>query len=118
MMRYCFTLDLKDDPQLIKEYEEHHKHVWPEVLSNITRSGIQQMQIYRLHTRLFMIMDVQDGFSFEYKSTLDKASSKVQEWEQLMWKYQEPLPLAKPGEKWMLMEKLFDLEEQVVTKEE
>jgi L-rhamnose mutarotase len=31
----------------------------------------------------------------------------VQEWEALMWKYQQALPKVKPGEKWMLMDRIF-----------
>jgi L-rhamnose mutarotase len=109
MKRYCLTLDLKDDPQLIAEYEEYHRAVWPEILQSITGSGIEHMQIYRFSNRLFMIMDVNQSFSFEGKTAADASNSRVQDWETLMWKYQQPLPGAKPGEKWMLMEKIFDL---------
>ena len=51
MKRYCLTLDLKNDPKLIAEYDHHHKQVWPEVLHSIKKSGIQSMEIFRLHTR-------------------------------------------------------------------
>lgn len=30
--------------------------------------------------------------------------------EKLMWKFQKALPEAKPGEKWLLMERIFKLE--------
>ena len=109
MKRYCLALDLKDDPSSIAEYEAHHRQVWPEILSSIKDSGIEQMEIYRTQNRLFMIMETEDGFSFENKAKADAANAKVQEWEQLMWKYQQALPRAKPGEKWVLMEKIFEL---------
>jgi L-rhamnose mutarotase len=67
------------------------------------------MEIYRLGNRLFMIMDADDSFSFEQKAAMDASNPKVQEWEELMWKFQKPLPWAKPGEKWMLMDKIFQL---------
>ena len=108
MKRYCLALDLKDDVVLIAEYELYHKTVWPEILSSILNSGIEQLQIYRTGNRLFMIMEVNDSFSFEAKATADAENIKVQEWETLMWKYQQALPLAKQGEKWMLMEKIFE----------
>ena len=111
MKRYCLALNLKNDDQLIRQYEEHHKKVWPEIIASIKDSGIEQMEIYRLGTRLFMIMEVNDDFSFERKSDMDKNNSKVQEWEELMWKYQTPLEGAKPGEKWILLNKIFDLNE-------
>lgn len=109
MKRYCLALDLKDDAALIAEYEVYHRAVWPEILDSIKSSGIEQMEIYRTGNRLFMIMEVNESFSFEAKAKADAANAKVQEWETLMWKYQQALPLAKPGEKWMLMEKIFDL---------
>ncbi|MDQ6610467.1 MAG: L-rhamnose mutarotase, partial [Bacteroidota bacterium] len=61
--------------------------------------------------RLFMVMEVSDDFSFESKAVADGQNEKVQEWERLMWLYQEALPGAAEGEKWMLMNKIFDLNE-------
>jgi L-rhamnose mutarotase len=109
--RYCLTLDLKNDPALIAEYERFHERIWPEISRSIKDSGIENMEIYRLGSRLFMIMDVNESFSFEKKSQADRDNPKVQEWEKLMWKFQQPLPEAKPGEKWLLMKKIFELEE-------
>lgn len=109
MKKFCLALDLKDDLQLISEYENYHKSVWPEILKSITDSGISSMEIYRVSNRLFMIMETADNFSFEAKSTADASNEKVQEWEQLMWKYQQALPAAKEGEKWMLMDKIFEI---------
>ena len=107
--RYCLTLDLKNDPQLIAEYEQHHQNVWPEIVKSIKESGITHMEIYRYQTRLFMIMEVNENFSFAAKAAADAATEKVQEWETLMWKYQQALPGARPGEKWQLMDEIFSL---------
>ena len=54
-----------------------------------------------------MIMEVRVGFSFKIKALADESNEKVQEWERLMWKYQQALPFAKPGEKWVAMKKIF-----------
>jgi L-rhamnose mutarotase len=108
--RYCLTLDLKDDPKLIAEYKQHHKMVWPEITRSIRDSGIESLEIYLLGTRMFMIMEVNERFSFEAKGKADKENPKVQEWEKLMWKFQQALPQAKPGEKWLLMDRIFELE--------
>ena len=110
MKRYCLAVDLKEDPSLIREYEAHHEKIWPEIKASIVDSGILSMQIYRTGNRLFMIMETKDDFNFETKSTMDARNKKVQEWEELMWKYQQALPWAKPGEKWLLMDKIFDLD--------
>ena len=109
--RYCMTLDLKDDPQLIAEYRKYHEHIWPEITESIRESGIEDMEIYLLGTRMFMIMEVNDAFSFERKADADRQNPKVQEWEQLMWEFQQALPQAKPGEKWLQMERIFKLEQ-------
>lgn len=107
--RYCLTLDLQDDPQLIAEYQRYHEKVWPEIARSLRDSGIEDMEIYLLGTRLFMIMEVNERFSFEAKAQADRKNPKVREWEELMWKFQKPLPAAKPGEKWLLMRRIFKL---------
>ncbi len=110
-MRYCFALDLKDDLTLIAEYESFHTPggVWPEVPDSLKMAGVENMEIYRCANRLFMIMEVNEHFSFEKKAALDAANPKVQEWEKLMWNFQQPLPWAKEGEKWVAMKKIFEL---------
>lgn len=112
MKRYCLALDLNDDPALIAEYERWHAPGagWPEVRQNDLNAGILDLQIYRTGNRMFMIMETDDDFSFEKKTAMDATNPHVQEWERLMWGYQQPLPNAKPGEKWILMDKIFQFE--------
>ena len=107
--RFCLTLDLQDDPALIEEYKRYHQKVWPEIIRSIKESGIEDMEIYLRGTRMFMVMEVNERFSFEAKTKADLGNPKVQEWENLMWKFQKPLAGAKPGEKWMPMERVFKL---------
>ncbi|QPH40253.1 L-rhamnose mutarotase [Pedobacter endophyticus] len=109
MKRYCFTLDLIDDDELIAAYKQYHQAVWPEILDSITSAGITDMEIYLSGNRLFMIMDTNEAFSFDEKAKADLKNTKVQEWETLMWKYQQALPGAKAGEKWRMMDKIFKL---------
>jgi L-rhamnose mutarotase len=108
--RFCLTLDLKNDPALIAEYKKYHEKIWPEITESIKSSGILDMEIYLLGTRMFMIMEVDESFSFAKKSRADQQNPKVQEWERLMWRFQQALPEARPGEKWLLMERIFKLE--------
>ncbi len=108
--RFCLTLDLKDDPKLIAEYKRYHEKIWPEITRSIQDSGIEDMEIYLLGTRMFMIMEVNDTFSFEAKGQADRLNPKVQEWEKLMSTFQQLLPQTKPGEKWLLMERVFKLD--------
>lgn len=110
MNQYCLALDLKDDPARIARYEEHHRKVWPEILKSMRDAGITGMQIYRVSNRLFMIMQTNASFSFDQKARMDSENEAVQRWEELMWNYQQAIPGSAPGEKWRLMECIFDLE--------
>jgi L-rhamnose mutarotase len=112
MKRYCLALDLKNDPALIAEYERWHQAIWPEIRQSILKAGIEVMDIYRFGNRLFMIMETDDSFSFERKAAMDRENPKVQEWEQLMWKYQQGIPGAGQEEKWVLMDRMFSLQEK------
>ncbi|MGQ0739638.1 MAG: L-rhamnose mutarotase [Bacteroidota bacterium] len=109
MKKLCLALDLKDDEKLIAEYEQYHKNVWPEIIKSIRDSGIEVLDIYRTGNRVFMIIEANEDFSFDKKAAMDNSNPKVIEWEELMWKFQQALPRAKPGEKWRLMEKIFSL---------
>lgn len=111
MKRYTLALDLKDDAALIAEYEHWHREEngWPEIRKSILDAGIINMEIYRTHNRLFMIMETEDNFSFDRKAEMDAANPKVQEWERLMWKFQQPLSWAREGEKWIVMNRIFQL---------
>jgi L-rhamnose mutarotase len=112
MKRYCLTVELKNDPELIARYEAYHRDAWPEILQSLTDSGILSMQIYRLMTRMFMIIETSEDFSFERKSVMDAANLKVQEWEAIMGKFQQSLPGFDPEDpwKWKLMDKVFEFQ--------
>ncbi len=108
MKRYILALDLKENLELIHEYDNWHQKVWPEVLKSIEDSGVVKMEIFRFYNRLCMIMETTDEFSLEGKGKMDKENKKVQEWEKLMWDFQSKVPGSKPNEKWVLMENIFE----------
>ena len=70
MKKHCFTLDLIPDDTLIETYKNHHKKVWPQIEESIRQAGITSLEIYLIENRLFMIMEVNDTFSFEKKQQL------------------------------------------------
>ena len=109
--RLCYSCDLKNDPELIAEYKKYHAagNAWPEITKSIKDAGILDMQIFLTGNRMFMIMDVDETFDPVKKVEMDANNPKVLEWERLMWKYQQGLPWAKEGEKWIQMEKVFQL---------
>jgi len=109
MKRYALALDLQNDEQLIAEYERLHRNVSPEIRRAITDSGITQMEIYRVGDRMFMMIEANDDFSFAAKAAADAVNPHVKAWEKLIWKFQKKIPGSKPDEKWVVMDKIFEL---------
>jgi L-rhamnose mutarotase len=101
MKRYGRTLNLKDDPEILRRYDEYHRAVWPEVERGLLGIGIQRMLIWRLGRRLFMLMETTDNFDPEadFARYMD-SHPRIREWQDLMASFQEPVPEAKPGEWW------------------
>ncbi|SRR5690606_17971959 len=111
--RYCQALDLVNDPEKIRTYIRHHQAIWPEIRTHIVDCGIADMQIWRLGTRLFMIMETNDSYDAAAAAAKAALDPKVQAWEALMWQFQVATPWAREGEKWVAMEKIFDLQQQL-----
>ena len=110
MKTYAQTLDLKDGPDAIARYDEHHRAVWPEVERGLRDIGIQRMRIWRLGRRLFMLMETVDGFDADRDlPRYIESDPRIREWQDLMASLQEPAPGAQPGELWANMELVFTL---------
>lgn len=110
MKRYCQTLQLKDNSELISAYAREHSHVWPEVQAGIREVGILDMQIYIHGNQLFMIMDTVDDFDWEKDNARLAKLPRQAEWEAYMAKFQDADPIAPSHEKWKLMDKIFELD--------
>jgi L-rhamnose mutarotase len=109
MQRYCLALDLINTSNHIEEYEKYHKNIPEAITKSIKEAGITNLEIYRIGTRLFMILEAKDDFTFEKKALMDANNPEVQRWEELMWQFQKPLKEAKEGEKWIVLNKIFQL---------
>jgi len=107
MKRYCQTLTLVDNPELIEKYVEAHAHVWPEVIQGQRQVGILDMQIYRKGRSLFMIMDTKDDFDFARDMSLLATLPRQAEWEAYVAQFQGCDPDAPSSAKWQLMERIF-----------
>lgn len=109
--RFCQTLDLKDNPELIAEYRKRHSEgeAWSEILDGIREVGILEMEIYIVGTRLFMI--VETPVDFDWSEAMSRLSTlpRQQEWEDYMSEFQVAPPGASSDEKWVLMERMFHL---------
>ena len=112
-IRYALALDLVDDPERIAAYEKAHEKIWPEVRDHLRGHGVLQMEIYRLGTRLFMLMEVDPTvYSPQAMAQATVDNPAIVRWETLMWTFQAPTPWTPAGEKWMPMAKIFDLATQ------
>lgn len=109
--RYCQTLDLKDNPELIAEYRKRHSEgeAWSEIIEGIREVGILEMEIYIIGTRLFMI--VETPLDFDWPTAMERLATlpRQQEWEDYMSEFQIAPPGASSDEKWVLMERMFHL---------
>ena len=109
-MRHFLALDLRDDPALIAEYEAHHRRIWPEVRAHLEAHGVTAMSIYRLGTRMVMLMETDDArYDAQAMARATRDNPRIREWEALMWKFQAPTPWTPEGEKWVAMTKIFEL---------
>lgn len=112
-MRYALALDLVDDVRRIADYEKAHESIWPEVRVHLHEQGVLDMEIYRLGTRLFMVMEVDSAvYNAERMAQASLDNPTIVRWETLMWTYQVPTPWTPAGEKWAPMTKIFDLAAQ------
>ncbi len=111
--RFCQTLDLKDNPELIAEYRRRHSRgeAWSEIMEGIREVGILEMEIYLVETRLFMI--VETPVDFDWDSAMERLAKlpRQQEWEDYMSEFQQAPPGASSDEKWRMMERIFHLYE-------
>ena len=108
-MRHCLFLDLRDDLALIAEYEAHHRAVWPEVQQHLREHGVTGMQIWRLGTRMCMVMETDDArFDAARMAQAETTNPRVAEWEALMWRLQAPTPWTPAGRKWVEGTPVFD----------
>ena len=111
--RYCQTLDLRDNPELVAEYRKRHSRaeVWPEILAGIREVGILEMEIYIVGTRLFMIVETPMDFDWDLAMERLAHLPRQQEWEDHVARFQECAPGSTSSQKWRLMERMFYLYE-------
>ena len=110
MSRHVFTVNLKDEPDIVDAYVRHHREVWPEVQASLRAAGVEQMDIYLLGRRLVMVVEM--GHGLDYRTafrTHASSSTRVAEWERLMKTLQEPCAEARSGEWWAAMDPVFHL---------
>ena len=111
--RFCKTLILQDDPQLIEEYKKVHAKgaAWPEITQGMLDVGILDMEIYLAGTRLIMIMDTVPDFNHKEAMAELAAKPRQSEWEAYVSKFQRTSADASAEEKWQLVKRIYKLGE-------
>ncbi len=112
MKQFAQTVLLKDDPEIIKQYEEYHANIWPEVRQGTFRCGVDRVFIFRFGRQLFMYMETADDFDMQRDMPKYMEEPKAREWDELMRNFQEPVPGAPAGATWVELEEIFALEKQ------
>jgi L-rhamnose mutarotase len=110
MKRIAMTVLLKDDPQVIQQYEQYHAQPWPEVVKGTLDVGVQRVFIYRFGRQLFMFMEVPDDFDMDRDMPRYMADPKAKEWDELMNTFQTTVPGAPAGSTWVPMTEIYALE--------
>lgn len=110
MKRFAMTVQLKDDPEIIRKYEEYHAHPWPEVTKGTIECGIKRVFIYRFARLVFMFIEAGDDFDMARDMPKYMEDPKAQEWDKLMREFQEPVPSAPQGATWVEMKEIYALE--------
>ena len=110
--RFCKTLNLEDDPQLIEDYKDVHRteNIWPEITQGMIDVGILDMEIYIMGTRLFMIMDTIPEFDHDRDMAILAGKPRQSEWEAFVSRFQKTSSDARADEKWQLMDRIYKLD--------
>lgn len=110
---YVQTLDLENDPGLIEFYlnAHHPENIWPEIPAGIREVGITGMKIFRLGTRMVMLVETPDNFDFPAQMARLAGLPRQQEWEEYVGKAQKCDKNAPSAGKWQLMDPIFNLDD-------
>ena len=114
LRRFCFALDLDENPELIERYKWWHRPGGPPAAVNrsLRAADIRELEIWLCGSRLFMVLEAGPNYDPAAKAARDAQDPDVLAWEQLMWEFQKPLSGARPGEKWVAAERIYALSEQ------
>jgi L-rhamnose mutarotase len=110
MCSYVFTIELKDDPDVVESYKKYHRQIWPEVKRDLKNVGIQNMRTYLLGRRMVTFIQANDGFDPAKDLANYATCDRTREWDRIMGTYLKPVKEAKPDEWWAPMEQVYDSE--------
>ena len=102
MQRVAFQLRIRAGR--IDDYDEAHRHVWPELIAELESFGVHDYSIFRRGQELFLTLRVP---SFDKLLRQLEASEVNLRWQKTMAPLFEPVPSLQPGESFAMMEEVF-----------
>jgi L-rhamnose mutarotase len=109
MARYCFQLQVR--PELLDEYRERHRAVWPDMLRALHDTGWRNYSIFARDDGLLVGYVEADDLDAAQQAM---ARTEVNErWQADMSKYFVGLAGRGPDESFVLLEEIFHLEDQL-----
>jgi L-rhamnose mutarotase len=107
MTRVGFILKVKQD--LLEEYKEHHKVVWPEMLQALSDTGWHNYSLFmREDGTLFGYFETPTSFA-EAQAAMDKTEVNGR-WQAMMSPYFELPEGAAPDQNMIVLEEVFHLD--------
>mmetsp|Transcript_18276 Transcript_18276/g.38173 ORF Transcript_18276/g.38173 Transcript_18276/m.38173 type:complete len:127 (-) Transcript_18276:166-546(-) len=91
-LRMAMTLDIQ--PGKFQEYFDYHQAVWPEIQHALHEVGVRNLSVWNWESRLFYYCEYVGERPFAEAMQIYSQMPRVQEWEELMHKYQQKLPGA------------------------
>jgi hypothetical protein len=104
------TANMVADKKLQQEYLDYHAtqfQKWPEVSRGFCNASFQELLIYRNGRQLVLIISIPKGESLDkLNPKTTENNPKVDEWNNIMKKYQEGIEGTKKGETWVFLKQL------------
>lgn len=89
---------------MIEQYDELHRHVWPEMLESLQRMGVREYSIFRRGQDLFLTLQCPD---FDQLIEQMKHSEVDIRWQKMMEPYWEHVPGQRADEPFAMMKEVF-----------
>ena len=111
--RYCQYLKMRPLDDKIEEYKFWHQrgNIWREIPEGIRKVGILDMEIYLIGDIEFMIVETPLDFNWDDAFGKLATYERQAEWEDFMSQFQVAEKGSASNEKWLLIERIFSLEE-------
>ncbi|WP_281635496.1 L-rhamnose mutarotase [Flavobacterium marginilacus] len=104
------TANLVDDPKMQKEYVDYHAtqfEKWPEIAKGFCNADFQQLQVFKNGRQLMLIISIPKGESLDkLNPKTTENNPRVNDWNNLMKKYQTGIEGTKPDETWIFLNKI------------